>query len=68
MSSMVLSFQTRLTADRLEQILSQACLRKYDIAYKPIAVVEDGVRKLVTVTFTDPRDRDRFKAAIHSRR
>ena len=68
MNSMILSFQTRMTADTLEQILSQSCVRKYDVAYKPIAVSEDGARKHVTVTFTDPRDRDRFKAAVHSRR
>ena len=67
MNNTILSFQTRMTADTLEQILSQACLRKYDIAYGPLAV-EDAGRKHVTVTFADPRDRDRFKAAITSRR
>ena len=67
MSNTTLSFQTRMTADTLEQILGQACLRKYDIAYGPLAV-EDGARKHVTVTFADPKDRDRFKAAINSRR
>ena len=60
---MVLSFQTRMTADTVDQILSKACVRKYDVAYK---VAEDGARKLVTVKFSDPRDVDRFKAAIHS--
>jgi hypothetical protein len=65
---MVLSFQTRMTADTLEDILSKACVRKFDVAYKPLAVAEDAARKLVTVTFSDPKDRDRFKAAIHSRR
>jgi hypothetical protein len=64
-SGIVLSFQTRMTADTLEDILTKACVRKFDVAYK---MAEDAARKLVTVTFTDPKDCDRFKAAIHSRR
>jgi hypothetical protein len=67
-NGIVLSFQTRMAADTVDQLLSQACVRKYDVAYKSMAIEQDGTRKLVTVTFTDPKDRDRFKAVIHARR
>jgi prophage antirepressor-like protein len=62
------SFETTLSAEKMDQLLSNACLRRYSVVYKHLGVSENGAHKLVTVSFSDPKDAERFRAAVQGGR